>query len=202
MATQTKATTKSTPTPATETKTAEPKKNGKTLWIVLGVGAFLLCICVLCVVGVVLISKSATKTGTGIFDELQDEINNEIEKSLDDTLDSGFDVKEPSDGGIYASIPDSFPSDLPIFPGASITYTYEDETYGDYSSVSFFTNEATVEELTDYYMDELDTNGWTIDEDFSGGGIIYTDKGANSVTIYMYEGTENGVNFTISVSKD
>ena len=119
---------------------------------------------------------------------------------------SSFSIKT-QDGvvlsGENAKIPDNFPKDVPVFPGAKATLVTTD-TKSEMFSVSLTTAD-TLENVGAYYKKELAANGWKEEQTMTQSGdqpiqmMNYT-KENRSVMVTV---TRDGVNtaLTLMVSK-
>ena len=64
-----------------------------------------------------------------------------------------------------ASVPDNFPTDVPVYPGAQAAQGKGVEIEGSpQSAVQFLTNDA-YGDVRRFYTEQLTSKGWTIDED-------------------------------------
>ena len=67
--------------------------------------------------------------------------------------------------GVTASVPDNFPTDVPIYPGAQAAQGKGVEIEGSpQSAVQFLTNDA-LDDVHKFYSSELGSKGWTLDSD-------------------------------------
>lgn len=189
MATKAKSTAVKT-TKSTTSSTPAGKKSNKTLYIVLGVGAGLLCLCVLCVVGIILIGQQAGNNYTSFLDDFTEQLDAEIKSNL-----GGDDISSTISG-----LPENFPTDVPIMPGSEVTYNYAEEETG-YISVSLSAAEAeSADEVTSYYKTNLPNDDWVLDETFDFGNTIFADKGTRSLTVSASE-YSGDVTFVIVISE-
>jgi hypothetical protein len=67
--------------------------------------------------------------------------------------------------GVTAAVPDNFPTDVPLYPGAQAAQGKGIEIEGSpQSAVQFLTNDA-YGDVHRFYTEQLTSKGWTIDED-------------------------------------
>ena len=81
--------------------------------------------------------------------------------------------------GVTAAVPDNFPSDIPIYPGAQAAQGKGVEIEGSAeSAVQFLTNDA-FPAVHKFYSDQMQGKGWTISEDTEneGAATIQAAKG-------------------------
>ena len=81
--------------------------------------------------------------------------------------------------GVTAAVPDNFPSDVPIYPGAQAAQGKGIDVEGSpQSAVQFVTNDA-LPEVHKFYSEQLQSKGWTISEDNmnEGAATIQAAKG-------------------------
>ncbi len=72
--------------------------------------------------------------------------------------------------GVTAAVPENFPSDIPIYPGAQPAQGKGVEIEGSpQSAVQFLTNDA-LGDVHKFYTSELSSKGWTLDMDEENEG--------------------------------
>jgi hypothetical protein len=89
--------------------------------------------------------------------------------------------------GVTAAVPDNFPGDMPIYPGAQPAQGKGVEFEGaPQSAVQFVTNDA-LPDVHRFYSDELGAKGWTLDsdEETNAAVIIKATKGSCSSNILI-----------------
>jgi hypothetical protein len=80
--------------------------------------------------------------------------------------------------GVTAAVPENFPSDIPIYPGAQAAQGKGVEIEGSpQSAVQFLTNDA-LGDVHKFYTTELGSKGWTLDldEENEGAATIQATK--------------------------
>jgi hypothetical protein len=97
----------------------------------------------------------------------------------------------PADAGVPAELvkgdlPKDYPSDLPIFPGATPTTSL----MAGGSGLIVLSTTAPVADVLAHYREQLPSAGWTVDEVGEDPGRISTHKGGRSATISISEGSE------------
>jgi hypothetical protein len=101
---------------------------------------------------------------------------------------SGAERSAEGSAGLSGDLPDTFPQDFPLPPGAVVAGT------GDALTLHV---DATAEDVGAFYDDELPASGWTVVSDWSG-----VDPAGNPASGYTVErGEEVGV-LSISDSED
>jgi len=75
----------------------------------------------------------------------------------DEPYDPGADDEDADKTSETVTLPADFPADLPIYPGAELTYAEVSETYGD--SASFDTSDS-MKTVYDWYNETLTADGW------------------------------------------
>ncbi len=152
-------------------------------------------------ISLVLIAGCAKKTTTIKTEEGDVKIESEI--------DGGKTTIETEEGkveiGTESEIPDDWPSDMPVYPGAEIQGSWDmtGEAGAENIAVVLITQDS-VDQVKDYYKKELPANGWTIEDSgtFSGngetfGGFTIT-KGSRNGNI-TFGTSDEGVTITIGV---
>lgn len=89
--------------------------------------------------------------------------------------------------GATASVPDNFPGDVPIYPGAQAAQGKGVEIDGSpQSAVQFLTNDA-LGDVHKFYSDDLAAKGWTLDSDTENeaAATIEATKGNCKVNILI-----------------
>jgi hypothetical protein len=97
----------------------------------------------------------------------------------------------PEDAGVPAEmvkgeLPKDYPSDLPIFPGATPTTSL----MAGGSGLIVLGTTAPVADVLAHYREQLPAQGWTVDEVGEDPGRISTHKGGRTATISISEGSE------------
>lgn len=104
------------------------------------------------------------------------------------------DSEQPIDDEVR--LPGNFPSDVPIYPNAALSYAGIQE--GVTSTI--FGVEASPDEVIAYYEAELPANGWEIKEtvNFIVTGIT-AEKGNHELTVGVY-GDESATTLTLTIN--
>ena len=97
----------------------------------------------------------------------------------------------PADAGMPAELvkgelPKDFPSDLPVFPGATPTTSL----MAGGSGLIVLSATAPAADVLSHYREQLPAQGWTVDDVGEDPGRISAHKGGRSATISITEGTE------------
>ena len=92
---------------------------------------------------------------------------------------------ESSDGSTI-DLPDTFASDLPIFPGAEPTRHVSGPTLG---SLTEFETDQTVDEARRFYSDQLGKSGWMLISDLNEAGLslIVAEKDGRDLSVAITE---------------
>jgi hypothetical protein len=102
-------------------------------------------------------------------------------------------------------LPDDFPDDFPIFKDAKLLGTYAAEQAGQSGLVATWETDASVEDVTDFYKEELSKEPWEMAGTFAsadgsvisftrtdgkdlGGGVTVAGNGKTQVAVFMGEG--------------
>ncbi|MFC1721761.1 hypothetical protein ACFL0Z_02515 [Patescibacteria group bacterium] len=106
-----------------------------------------------------------------------------------------------------AEIPENFPGDVPIYPGAEATFTYVGSGQDEESATASLETSDSVDKVADWYKTEIDNNGWTIDNtDTWGDGndkyISYTASQDGRELSVGVSSSETITMITIAVYKD
>ena len=97
-----------------------------------------------------------------------------------------------------SEVPNSFPSDISIYKGATVTESVESELG---ISIILETKDS-VTKVTDFYKADLAKNGWKITETttVSGSFALTTEGGSKKVVVVVAPGKEGKTNISISVT--
>ena len=126
----------------------------------------------------------------------------DIDYNSDNTVT--FEGEEGSfQAGENVSLPNDWPSDVPVMSGAKISYagSSNPSTGAPGASVTFTTSKS-ASEVASYYNSELVNHGWTIDSTANMGGanVISAKKGERTVGLYIIE-SEGTTSVTIGVGE-
>ena len=163
-----------------------PKKSNKVLWIVLILIVVLVVLPGLCCVsGFVLFGWGARRASHSI--------------------QSGTAVEVLSGGSMSVNrLPANFPSDLPQYPGAKMTFSIAapDKSKADSGSVLFSTSDSTTA-VTDFYSRKLTAAGWTQEMSMATGkGAVTQFKKANrGISVVVSGDTPNTISLTYTTDK-
>ena len=93
-------------------------------------------------------------------------------------------------------IPEGFPSDVPIYPGAEIGPSMTTPGLGVFAT--FVTDDA-VEAILTHYRSELAKNGWSVVDTAAGDGVDAT-KGARTLQVRARRNEENRTEIAINAT--
>lgn len=98
-------------------------------------------------------------------------------------------------------LPDGFPSDFPVLPGAKITSSWtssDDNSKG--ISVVWETSDAPTK-VADYYKTNIESKGWKVTASFSSEGTTtYSfEKGTTNGFVGIAEGEEGKTNISVTI---
>lgn len=187
------------------TTTPQPKKKSNTLPIVLLIILGVLALCSIFgakLAGVAFKGFLATK---GL--KVDDAGKNVTIKTEDGTLtldgNNGSGSIKTDEGeikyGENLSLPADFPSNIPVYPGATIV-TVSSKTAEGTAFVSFTINKSVAEVLA-YYKEEMPKKGWTYTSEYAGSMLTYSNATLNLGIITSQ--AENGlVSVAISTSSN
>lgn len=108
--------------------------------------------------------------------------------------------------GVEAAVPDNYPKDLPMYPGA-VPAQGRGQTGdgGDIAGVQLLTNDSP-DETYGYYQDQLESKGWSIertDDSEAGKAISVTKDGCKAILMFAPSESGTGTDiFTISSCDD
>lgn len=105
--------------------------------------------------------------------------------------------------GSKASIPDDFPSDIPVVDYNAVvsSSSFSDENDGTKSFTVMVESKKSLTDTKDYYQTSMLDEGWTSDSTFESEGTImlsYT-KGENNCAVWIAE-DDGKVNVTLTVT--
>ena len=97
-------------------------------------------------------------------------------------------VSRPSEPKWGTDLPDNFPDDIPVFPGARITKVRIAPDQG--LAVSYITD-GDVDEVIDYFADSFAAEGWSTDvRDMNPGRAVFADKAQRIASVVTSQGDE------------
>jgi len=188
--------------PAAQTPASTPMKKNKTLLIVLGV-ILLLCLCAgVIAAGIYFFSLQAANN-------LANQVS-QIPNTTTPTNNGNGQDYTPSTGNNSGTnfsanvqtgtLPADFPTDVPIYPGVSVTGS---TTTADEQDV-LLSAEASSADIYAYYKSQLASGGWTITQDtyaFNVYGITATKNGKSlEVGVVDNSSDDNGTSSVITLA--
>jgi hypothetical protein len=93
-------------------------------------------------------------------------------------------------------IPEGFPSDVPIYPGATIGSSMTTPGLGVFA---MFDTDDAVEPILTHYRSELAKNGWSVVDTAAGDGVDGT-KGNRTLQVRARRNEENRTELAINVT--
>ncbi len=167
--------------------------NKKALKIVLIVLAVLI---VLGILGTVLLGFFFQKLGETAFEKATD--------SNIEVTDDGVNI-ETEEGSFtsQAELPDDFPEEVPLFEPAEIISSTSQKREGSSSFSVAFNTEADVQEVKEFYEQELESGGWetTSTSTFNNNTHYQAEHGEDmSAQVSVMEPSEGRVRFSIGVN--
>ena len=93
-------------------------------------------------------------------------------------------------------IPEGFPSDVPLYPGATIGSSMTTPGLGVFS---MFDTDDAVEPILTHYRSELAKNGWSVVDTAQGDGVDAT-KGNRSLQVRARRNEENRTDIAINLT--
>ncbi|MEI6886602.1 MAG: hypothetical protein WCK31_00010 [bacterium] len=178
------------------------KKKSNALLIVVIVIVVLLVLCGLCVGGTFLATKyvadNAEKAGKDLGNKVSNEIGNQINSKISDTVNSvGSDLINPdgtSDGAIVptVSLPDGFPTDIPLIPGYKLTTASKTTVTTGTQYMATLTVAKSSADVIAYYEEQLKAQGWTVNTSnlFFINSIVAT-KSGKQLTVTVIGGSDS-----------
>ena len=176
-----------------KTKNA-PVRSNKKLFIIIGV--VLVVLVALGIAGKIIQKKIAQGMVGGFLSTLSGGKVKVGDKNVTFKNDQGeFSFEE---GG---KLPDGYPSDLPIYPGAKLTSSWS--TTGDNSkgmSLIWGTNDS-ISQVADYYKKALEANGWKITASFSQQetSTYSFEKGTINGFVGIGKGDKENTNISVTI---
>lgn len=147
--------------------------------------------------------KAADKAAERISEEAIEEGIDGSNVDIDD--DGNVDI-ETEDGSISTGtdLPDDWPEDVPVMEGAVVQGSYSSSSNGETIHTASFSTDRSVDEVLDFYKDEL--ADWTVDTDQTGdfngtaSGTLVLSKGDRGVTVSATDGDDGKVTMTMAVT--
>ena len=113
---------------------------------------------------------------------------------------------ESSEGSFTAgatTLPADWPSDAPVYPGATITYTASaNPTTGKPGNAIVFTTTDGTQQVVAYYKTALKQNGWAINTTMDGGAtfVMGGTKEGRGLSL-MIAGTDGQTSVTLAIEQ-
>ena len=101
--------------------------------------------------------------------------------------------------GVEAAVPDSFPKDLPIYPGSAPAQGKAAELDGSPMAAVQFLTVDPPEEVYGYYLENLEGEGWILEErpELSGKNAISASKGECRAMILIAPSEDGGSDIAV-----
>jgi len=162
----------------------------------LGICLGCLIIMIILVVGGVFAGGLAIKNiGLPFLKQAAEEVKKEeLTKSLQETQQAVEKISEESKGTIKegTSLPQNFPSDFPLYPGAKVENSLTGQQLGKEGFMVTLTSSDDWQKVSSFYKTNLPKKGWQVTASYESGdgGVITFSKGVTkgAVTIAEKEG--------------
>jgi hypothetical protein len=105
--------------------------------------------------------------------------------------------EEPEAISTDGVIPEGYPSDVPVYPGATPGSAMSMPGLGVFAT---FTSDDTVEKILEHYRTELSKGGWSVTDAPDGGGVDGT-KGIRSVQVRAREDEQGRSEIAVNTSE-
>lgn len=175
------------PKKVSQTHSKKPLSNGVKLALI--VGGVLIVLCMIAAVAGVMVAGS-------VFGLLQKEGVKVDQQSgaVEITTQDG-----QSTFSSEATLPENYPSDIPVYPGAEVVYSVVKD--GDGSNVTFRTSDS-LAEVVDFYEAQLASQGWSKTQNqasYFTSGIGFAEKNPRSLALIISEENKDGKTSTVIV---
>ena len=99
------------------------------------------------------------------------------------------------------SMPENWPSDIPAYPGATVSYsTAVNPQNGKPGMAVALMTKDDAKTVTEYYKKELAGNGWTVDSVLGGAGTsIFSARKAGSMASFLIQGDKDQTTITMAI---
>ena len=141
-----------------------------------------------------------------VEDAMEQQIEEETGGDANVDID-GDAVRIETDDGTFetgsASLPENWPEDVSVYPEGKVTYSaVMNPSTGDSGMAFVITTNDSVEDVTDYYKDQLPADGWTMEAAMEAGTMVVLggSKGERKVSL-MITGSEDQTSVTVSVQE-
>ena len=158
-------------------------------------------------------------SGCSLTDKLTQKAGEKIgEKIIESATNSEIDIDNnqttintnegSTQWGEDVQLPETFPEDIPIYEGAKIESTSTSETDNSYYASLVTTDNFS--DIKDFYKTELESNGWTIDDESTYAGeagqsaMFYNSKDNRDLSVGIYEnfsGVEGETTITLTCTE-
>jgi hypothetical protein len=153
----------------------KPEKKGTNPLLIVGIGCLVL-LFVVGIVGSIAVKFFAKQIGVGF---LQGIIQSKtgVKTNLGDIEKGKLSFTDEKTGAKVdvgsTTLPDTFPKDFPVYPGAKVTGVLSGSEKGKTTGVWVtFTTSDSKDTVSAYYKANLKSNGWTEESTFSGGDTV------------------------------
>lgn len=190
-------------------KTEKTEKKGKNPLVFVGIGCLVLLV-LLGVAGTIAMRFFAKRVGLGL---LQGAIENRtgVKTNLSDIEKGKLTLTDQKTGAQVdigsGKIPDNFPKDFPIYPGAKVTSVLSGSQQGQSNGfwVTLTTSDG-LDKVATYYKDSLKTNGWTETATYSAGETttqtVTKGKLSGTVSVTKASGNSGETDIVIVLGED
>ncbi len=132
----------------------------------------------------------------------------EVDKNGNSVTVTGEDGTVKVEGGDQASLPEEFPKDVPIYPGAKLVVSSSATADGKTTFTAAYETEDDVKTVHGWYKKQLPKEGWTVQGETLTGtgtqstGAIMTNKGESQLTVAATRSQDNKkTTITLNVSE-
>lgn len=191
----------------------EEKKKSSALPKILIVLVVALCLCVLCAgaawyIFTQVLNNTANTLNNAFVDTVMNSTNQNTNStdSTDDTSsnsDSSYTFEDEDGTGSFSfgtSVPANFPSDIPIYSGATASFSSSDtNSEGKAESSVTFAVEAKATDVVNFYKSGMTSAGYDFVSEVNFFGNVMTFENSNTEVIVSVIGTDEEANVVLSI---
>lgn len=195
-------------TTATTTTKVEEKKSGSAMPKIIIILVVLLCLCVVC-------AGAAWVVFTQVLNRASDTLNSSFTNTVlnsmyntsnDSNTEGDTYTFNSSDGtgsfSVGTSLPSNFPSDIPIYSGATASFSASDvNDQGKETSSVTFALKANLNDVVAFYKTKMETAGYELKSEVNiFGNILEYENSQREVLISVLGSTEAGEDMILTIS--
>jgi len=192
-------------TTTTHTTTVEGKKSSALPKVII-ILVIVMCLCLLCIgaayfVFINFLNKTADSLNATNFNSLMNAAYNS--GNSNSSTNATYNYTDPQTGGSFSmgsEIPSTFPSDIPIYSGATASFSSSDNnSEGNFQTTVTFTLKGSVNTVSAFYKTKMEAAGYTLTSESNIFGNMLTFENAKREVIVSVIGAEGEEDVVLSI---